>query len=165
MKTYWWKTPKGLITNFGDQINPYLIKKITGTEPIHSLPTPNDNTLLCIGSILGLFMDILKYCTIWGSGFGRNPTYLKCLLKGQKLTKPIKICAVRGPLTRKAFLKFNIDCPEVYGDPALLLPQYYSPNIDKKYEFGIIPHYLDYDNKLVLNNSNKNNILVIGPCQ
>lgn len=160
MKTYWWKTPKGITTNFGDQLNPYLFKKITGKEPVHFAPSAEYITLLGIGSILGLFMDKLKYCIVWGSGFGRNPSHLKCFLKRQKFTAPKKICAVRGPLTREAFLRFNVACPEIYGDPALLIPRYYSPRIDCKYDIGIIPHYSDYTHEWVKRNS-KEDVLII----
>jgi pyruvyltransferase len=31
----------------------------------------------------------------------------------------------------------------VYGDPALLFPQYYQPRVERPYELGIIPHYID----------------------
>jgi len=40
-------------------------------------------------------------------------------------------------------IKNNIDCPEIYGDPVLLLPRFYKPNINKEYKLGVIIHYID----------------------
>jgi hypothetical protein len=37
----------------------------------------------------------------------------------------------------------DIECPEIYGDPAMLIPQYYMPKNEKKYRLGIIPHLVD----------------------
>jgi len=34
--------------------------------------------------------------------------------------------------------------PEVYGDPAIVLPRYYNPDVKKKFKIGVIPHYVDY---------------------
>lgn len=39
LATYWWKTPKGITRNFGDMLNPYLFKRITGREAVHSFPS------------------------------------------------------------------------------------------------------------------------------
>ena len=59
---------------------------------------------------------------------------------------PKKILAVRGPLTRNFLLKNGVDCPPIYGDPALLLPLFYKPYIVKKYKLGVVPHISDQDN-------------------
>ena len=54
-------------------------------------------------------------------------------------------------MTRAVCLAQGYDCPEVYGDPALHLPLYYSPpsppptpTKTKPYKLGILPHYVDY---------------------
>ncbi|KAB7888580.1 polysaccharide pyruvyl transferase family protein [Poseidonibacter ostreae] len=75
--------------------------------------------------------------------------------------KPKKIYAVRGPKTRKILLENNIDCPEVYGDPALLLPRVYNPKIKKCYKYGIIPHYVDADNPFLEKIENRKDVLII----
>ena len=37
----------------------------------------------------------------------------------------------------------GIDCPRIYGDPALLYPRFYNPVVEQKYDIGIIAHYVD----------------------
>lgn len=60
--------------------------------------------------------------------------------------KPQKILSVRGPRTRDILLKNNISCPETYGDPLILFPLYYNPPSENRYDIGVLPHYIDYDN-------------------
>lgn len=42
-------------------------------------------------------------------------------------------------------MKQGISCPECYGDPALLLPFVYDRQVEIKYEYGLIPHFLDFN--------------------
>lgn len=51
---------------------------------------------------------------------------------------------VRGPYTRQQVLHFGGTCPEIYGDPALLMPLIIDPE-PKRYDVAIIPHYSHYD--------------------
>lgn len=124
------------LNNFGDILNYKLLKILTNRE-VFEIRTHlyNKQNYMIIGSIL---QRANKYSIVWGSGFISEDSYCK--------EKPQKICAVRGPLTRKKLLKDGIACPEVYGDPALLLPLIYKPKIEKKYKIGIIPHYVDKSN-------------------
>lgn len=58
---------------------------------------------------------------------------------------PWRTLAVRGPYTRKRFMELGYPCPEVYGDPAILLPRVYQPpRSGTVHELGIIPHYVDF---------------------
>jgi len=63
---------------------------------------------------------------------------------------PKKVYSVRGPITRGLLLEAGWDVPEKYGDPALLFPKIYHPKVEKKYKYGLIPHYVDYNSNFSL---------------
>lgn len=124
--------------NLGDDLNYFLIKEISNKRPIflNCLPFQNSfSNILCIGSIL--HFAITPKSIIWGSGAISENFPLS--------SKPKEVRAVRGPLTRDFLLKNDVECPEIYGDPALLLPIIFKPQKEKKYKIGIIPHFIDYD--------------------
>lgn len=123
--------------NWGDSINLYLLKKLSG-KSIEVCSDGDRRHILAVGSILRLAN---QNSIVWGAGFISK--------KGNIKYKPLQVCAVRGPLTRKLLLKHKIDTPEVYGDPALLMPRFYFPKVEKKYALGIVPHYRDKDNVVV----------------
>ena len=130
-----------LNNNWGDDINISFLQDISDFNILvknasflfRYLPIKTYN---CIGSIIGGNTD--RYTSIWGSGIISEDTHIPY--------KPVKVYSVRGPLTRKMLLDRGIDCPEIYGDPALLVSRYYRPRISKTYEIGIIPHYVDEEN-------------------
>lgn len=136
--------------NFGDDINFSFLTEITGK--IHKKYNNEFKTnYLMIGSI---FIDkyINDFTEVWGSGMLRH----KILYK-----KPNKVYAVRGPKTRDICLQSNIDCPEIYGDPALLIPYYYYPYIMKKYKLGIIPHHSHINSDILNKFKDNENIKII----
>lgn len=90
--------------------------------------------ILGIGSILS---HAGGNATVWGSGFIQSG--------GRIAEAPRKICAVRGPRSRKRLVELKFKCPEIYGDPALLYPLVYNPTPTKKYKWGVIPHYVDFE--------------------
>lgn len=131
-----WSSSKETKNNFGDALNPWLFRKMTHYHPVNAnniFNFLNRNVYSVIGSILD--NNTKSNLVVWGSGFKEKDSKL--------IKKPIKVCAVRGPLSRKKLLEMGVDCPPVYGDPALLLPVFYNPIIKKEYKLGIIAHYAD----------------------
>jgi hypothetical protein len=114
-------------------VTPYLIRKITGKSPLRCNANCFRDYYLITGSII---RRSCKHSIIWGAGL---------LERNETIKKPKEVRAVRGPVTRQRLLELGYKCPEVYGDPALLLPRFYSPNLEKKWKIGIIPHYCDYE--------------------
>jgi len=140
IRLFWWSEPllQGKPKeNYGDLLGKYLVEQISGKEVVWVHPKKFQLSGLwqpiyvTAGSILA---HVNKKCIVWGSGI---------ILKDQ-VVKPAKFLAVRGPQTRKRLLEQGYEVPEIYGDPGLLLPLYYKPNIEKKYKLGIIPHYNDF---------------------
>lgn len=136
--------------NWGDEINFFFLSKLFGKELVDYVGTKNENYCF-IGSIIG-DRYINENTVIWGTG---------TQYKTKMHKKPKKVCAVRGPLTRKYLLENNIDCPEIYGDPSLLLPYYYYPELPKKYEIGFIPHWSSLDSPIVKKLEKDKNIHLI----
>jgi len=116
--------------NFGDMLTIPTLEYITNRK-IQKVKADYEGKIVSCGSVLQ--RAVRKDDIIWGSGC----MYDKELI----LPDNVKILAVRGPLTRK--LIKNVYVPEVYGDPALLMPKIYNPKIEKKYDVGIIPHGVD----------------------
>lgn len=133
-----------LKSNWGDDINYWFFREIMQERLMNydwSLITKwlHKPYITGIGSILTLF-DV-DNSIVWGTGI---------ISSTEKIVgTPKKVLAVRGPLTRKRLLEQGINCPEVYGDPALLLPRFYVPNVEKRYKLGLIPHYTDFKNPLL----------------
>lgn len=93
--------------------------------------------LYAIGSILGFGC---QKATVWGSGL-LSPYRL--YLKRLKLAE-LDIRSVRGPRTRNVLTELGIKCPQIYGDPAILMPYIYKPeNLSKEYEISLITHFSD----------------------
>ncbi len=101
------------------------VHRILRSLPSHSRDPAGDPHLLTLGSV---FQFARPGDVVWGTGV--NPYYQKPLPEGAQLD----IRAVRGPLTRQYILEeLQVTCPEVYGDPGLLVPKFF-PELTKPSE-------------------------------
>ena len=117
--------------NWGDAINPVLVELLSG-KSVRKVEVGEGDCYIAVGSILWMADARTE---VWGSGFMKADNTVQA--------PPKKIHAVRGPLTREVLRKQGIECPEVYGDPVLTLPMFYNPEVDVRYDVGIIPHISD----------------------
>lgn len=92
--------------------------------------------LYAIGSIIdGGAQD----ATIWGSGLIHGEKYIS---RFEHWFRKLDIRCVRGPETRRVLQKKGYNCPNVYGDPAILMPLIYKPkDLEEKQEYVIILHH------------------------
>lgn len=140
IRLFWWNEIKmqgKAKENYGDLLGKYLVEKISGKQAVWVKPKAFSFVnffkpiYVTIGSIL---THVTSNCIVWGSG----------IIAKEFHVENATFLAVRGPQTRQFLIEKGYNVPEVFGDPALLLPKYYNPKIEKKYKIGIIPHYNDF---------------------
>lgn len=144
--------------NWGDDINKYLFEYVTKRNVINypfskTILLNRINPFSLIGSIL-TFYD-LQGKIVYGSGIMNPNVRLR--------NKPNKIISVRGPKTRQIFIENGIECPEHYGDPALLLPVFYTPKRNKSTKGGLILNMGTSNNELdsAVRVANELNLVII----
>ena len=147
MPVLWWRTVPlawdGSRRNWGDNLSPFLVHKLTGRTPYLPLFRKAAKYVV-IGSLLGGWS---AKGLIWGAGFISSDSVPN--------GRPKKIYAVRGPLSRDIFVKHGILCPPVFGDPAILLGSVVPVARRTEYRFGVIPHYVDKNHPWIQNQLEK----------
>lgn len=122
---YWWRGQP----NFGDALSPEILGYVSGATPAY-VGRKARGKVLGLGSILRF---VRPGDVVWGSG----------LMESTPLdASGATFLAVRGPLTRS--LVRNADVPDVYGDPAILLPRFYNPPVTRRHEVCVVPHFYDW---------------------
>jgi pyruvyltransferase len=113
VELFYWR-PRDGRQNFGDHLSPVIVGKLLAdANHVIEEGRATKRRLLGVGSILHFARD---GDTVWGSGVnGKIPGL-------EHRYSQLDVRAVRGPLTRDFLLERGIPAPEVYGDPALLLP-------------------------------------------
>lgn len=139
---YWWSPPRmnlAASTNFGDEIGPFLVRRLTGREPVWIDPRRRSGLAGRFKRILVTTGSVLERCDercdVWGAGIIRRSARLR----------PARFHAVRGEATREYVRReLGTNCT-VIGDPALILPSLLPVRARKMYAFGIVPHYRHRD--------------------
>lgn len=121
--------------NLGDVLNPWLVHRLTGVPPRF---VGAGAGVLAIGSVIKFAR---AGTLVWGSGSPRMT---------DKLSHEATYRAVRGPLTRRLVRDSGGTCPEIYGDPALLLPRVYQRRIAKRHPLGLIRHHVHIEEPVAL---------------
>lgn len=120
--------------NVGDDLSPIVVGRLTERDVV-AVSARRRGKVIAIGSILGATRH---RDTIWGTGLpGIDGARL---LRGKR---SLCIRALRGPLTRRAVEQEGHPCPEVYGDPALLMPLVHPLERSSTHRLGVVPHKKD----------------------
>jgi len=128
INVFWYRRPRP--GNFGDILTPLILEHY-GYDAQHAMLEDADYVM--VGSIAKV---VQPRHTVLGSGvMTSNPT----------VAAEAQWRWVRGPRTRGVVIRNGGECPEVYGDPALLLPRIVAPAAEKKHRVGLVPHYVDYE--------------------
>jgi pyruvyltransferase len=136
---YYWQAKK--FENFGDYLSVKIVERMiqSPVEIYKKNPKNPRKKLLALGSIL-FFAE--EGDVLWGTGMNA-----KFYDKKDFCFTNLDVRAVRGPLTRQFLIdNFHINVPEIYGDPALLIPHLFpefKPNEHPRFSHVILPHYSD----------------------
>lgn len=140
---YWHLSENTYYQNLGDYLSEVVVKHIINKHGLSlSSAIPSTQNLYAIGSIL---QTAYHNTVVWGSGFLNDPfgSRISSILHNNHFRK-LDIRAVRGPKTHDSLKKLGHTCPEIYGDPAIIMPEIYAPKervITKRY--SVVQHFTD----------------------
>lgn len=134
---HWWSTRRDdHVENIGDYLSVIVCKYMMQKKRL-SFDDKVSKTkhLYAIGSII---QGGAQNATIWGSGLKSGQTDIPFLARK---TRKLDVRCVRGPKTREVLVQNGYNCPENYGDPALLLPLLYNNPIKQDKDYLVILHH------------------------
>ena len=134
--------------NWGDDLNYFFLRELTGRPVVmyHNFKFAKWFRLknyLCIGTMIDAKNVVNSKSIIWGSGVSGLE---------RSFVHPDHIISVRGPRTKDFCNRYGVECPDVYGDPALLLSLLYQPprlQLTPHYRIGLIPNVADMEHPAV----------------
>ena len=122
--------------NVGDLLTPYLVAKLTG-RITHNVKSRYFRHMIAVGSMMH---RARRNSDIWGTGTLSPDIACKIPVAG------LKIHALRGHLSKALLYPDQEGVDDLpLGDPAVLMKNYFNPNVQKKFRVGVIPHYVDAD--------------------
>ena len=139
------------LANLGDALSPVMVSLVSGRRVKHVSMRSRSSRLSSVGTIAHAMTDGVVH--VWGSGTSLHSNPLAPISQ-RKAFKPdtaadFHVYATRGPITGEILGAENWKNDPVYGDPVWLLPEYYRPNITKKWELGVILHLSELEERCV----------------
>lgn len=118
------------VSNFDFVLRNFIITNASDTATTHAKNIFPVNKVDSLNIFFGGDINnINSNSFVYGGGI-RNIT--------DTILKPNSVFFVRGPITREYLKTKNIFAPEIYGDPTLLLPLFYSSPVFIKYKIGLV---------------------------
>lgn len=141
ISTFWWRWKFPHRLNFGDELTPPLVERLTGRRVVWGAPNRCD--LVGAGSVIQMILrkQGTNQPRVWGSGF------IRAEVPGEE-PAPLDALAVRG---RSTLARVDNLSPRTIalGDPGILAPVLLDGPVKKRYSLGVIPHYHDVTSPVV----------------
>lgn len=140
----WAATTKTVLSaNLGDALSPVIVAGLSGRRVRHAHFDEDVERIAALGTIgQDLHGGILH---LWGTGAQRRLWPVDGEGRPRHPGGIFHVHATRGPLTRAVLRDAGIEAPEVYGDPAPLLPRLFPMTPEPVHDLGIIPHVSELD--------------------
>lgn len=141
IRTFWWRWKYPHRLNFGDELTPPLVERLTGRRVTWAPPESCD--LVGAGSVVQMILKRQQQNQprIWGSGF------IRAAADGEEPAR-LDALAVRGRSTLGRVE--NLSSHEIaLGDPGILAPLLIDGTVKKRYTLGVIPHYHDVSSPVI----------------
>jgi len=135
IKTFWWRWKYPHRLNFGDELTPPLVERLTERRVVWAAPDKCD--LVGAGSVIQMILrrQAENQPRIWGAGFIQAAD-------GSEQRAQLHVLAVRGTSSLGRVDNLSPG-PIALGDPGILAPLFLDRAVKKRYSLGVIPHYHD----------------------
>ena len=131
--------------NLGDALSPLMVSLVSGLPTIHAPQSSEKVRMAAVGTIAHGFQGGTVW--IWGTGTSKYENPLEKVAEKRLFRASgaanFKVAATRGPVTRAILGGDSATSSAAFGDPVWLLPQFYRPQIKKKWKLGVIVHLSD----------------------
>lgn len=129
----WWSKKE----NVGDYISKVVYDYMLNHYKLDANKVVRKTThLMAVGSLIGMYE--FDAC-VWGSGV-HCVSNIKNVYEQRKYRK-YDIRLLRGPITGEILRSAGYSVPNIYGDPAVIMPLIYNPDVNKKvYDVSVILH-------------------------
>lgn len=132
--------------NLGDALSPVMVSLVSGL-PVARVPMRSPNVRMgAVGTIGHGFAKGETF--FWGTGCSNWRKPSAPMAERERFVVPddstFNVCATRGPISRKLLGGAGTG---PFCDPVWILPRFFNPQVEKKYELGIILHLSELDGR------------------